>query len=130
MRVDRMTNQGPLASGGYLHIGSFDALIQRMAQEAGIEMEGHRPKGDLQLKQLNIRLIGIYGSEDAPIGAERSFNLFDDEDECALVPMTWDTKRLATRTLRRQLLKQVARLNDENFSSSSTIRLADENAPA
>lgn len=125
-KVGDSTNQGPLASGGYLHIGSFDALIKRMAHEAGIEMEGHRPKGELQFQALKIRLIGIYGSEDAPIGAERSFNLIDNEHECALVPLTWDTKRLASAIQRRRLRKRVADFSAENFSSSSTIRFDDD----
>lgn len=123
--VDESSNQGPLASGGYLHIGSFDALIKRMAREAGIEMAGHRPKGELQFQSLRIRLIGIYGSEDAPIGAERSFNLTDNEHECILMPVTWDTKRLASAIQRRRLRKRVADLSAENFSSSSTIRFED-----
>ena len=125
-RVNQSSNQGPLASGGYLHIGSFDALIKRMAQEAGIEMEGHRPKGELQFEALRIRLIGIYGSEDAPIGAERSFNLMDNGHECVLMQVTWDTKRLASAIQRRRLRKRVADLSAENFSSSSTIRFKDD----
>lgn len=122
--VNENTRQGPLESGGFLHIGSFDELIKRLARDEGIEMAGHRPKGDLQFRCLTIRLIGIYGPEDMPIGAERSFDLIDNEHYCALVPASWDTKRLASIWQRRRLRKLVDDLNAKNFSSSSSIRRA------
>lgn len=118
------TRQGPLESGGYLHIGTFSEVIQRLAVESGIEMQGHRPKGDLRFRSLTIRLIAIYGPEDKPIGAERSFelNLEEDEKKYTLVPLAWDTRRLASYWQRRRLRKLVYEMNEGNYSSSSTIR--------
>lgn len=118
------TRQGPLDSGGFLHIGTFGDLMKRLARSEGIEMIGHRPPQDIQFRSLTIRLLGIYGSEDMPIGAERSFDLIDNEHACALIPSTWDTRRLSSRLERRRLCKEVAALNEDNFISSSTIKRA------
>lgn len=121
-RVDENTRQGPLASGGFLHIGSFSDVIQRLARDEGIEMIGHRPKGDLEFHRLTIRLIGIYGPEDMPVGGERSFNLESNGHSYALVPASWDTRSLASMRQRRRLRKLVDRFNETNFSSSSSFR--------
>ncbi|MGC3873658.1 hypothetical protein ACPF7Z_10350 [Halomonas sp. GXIMD04776] len=125
--VRENTRQGPLESGNFLHIGSFSELIKRLARDEGIEMKGHRPKGDLHFQRLTIRLIGVYGPEDMPIGAERSFDLFDNDNFCALTPASWDTKRLSSIRQRRKLKKKMQSLNERNFSSSSNFRhVADE----
>ncbi|GHB06083.1 hypothetical protein [Modicisalibacter luteus] len=127
VNVSDNTRQGPLESGGFLHIGTFDDLVKRLAREGGIEMNGHRPKdSDLQFKYLTIRLIGVYGSEDMPVGSERSFDLIDNEHYCSLAPTTWDTKRLASFRQRRKLRKMVADLNESNFTSSSSVRIKRE----
>ncbi|HET8791987.1 MAG TPA: hypothetical protein VFM75_12330 [Modicisalibacter sp.] len=125
-RVDENTRQGPLESGGFLHIGSFSDVIKRLARDEGIEMVGHRPTGDLEFHSLTIRLITIYGPEDMPVGAERSFNLESDDHSYALIPASWDTKRLASMNQRRRLKKMVHRFNETNFSSSSFRRVERE----
>lgn len=121
--VRENTRQGPLGSGDFLHIGTFNDLIARMARDEGIEMEHHRPKGDLTLDRLTIRLVGIYGPEDMPVGAERSFTLSDNGVYCSLVPESWDTKRMASMRQRRELRKQIQRFNSTNFSASSTFQM-------
>ena len=120
--VRENTRQGPLGSGDFLHIGTFYDLIVRMARDEGIEMENHRPKGDLTLDRLTIRLVGIYGPEDMPIGAERSFTLSDNGAYCSLVPESWDTKRMASMRQRRGLRKQIQHFNATNFSASSSFQ--------
>lgn len=122
-RVSENTRQGPLGSGDFLHIGTFYDLILRMARDEGIEMENHRPKGDLTLDKLTILLIGIYGPEDMPVGAERSFELADNGVYCSLTPSSWDTKRMASKLQRRALRKQIQRFNSTNFSASSTFQM-------
>ncbi|HET8791988.1 MAG TPA: hypothetical protein VFM75_12335 [Modicisalibacter sp.] len=119
------TRQGPLGSGDYLHIGTFSEIIQRLAWESGIKMQGHHPEGDLRFRSLTIRLIAIYGPEDKPIGAERCFNLNlnDDEKKYTLMPKSWDTQRLASPWQRRRLRKMVYEMNEGNYLSSSTIRI-------
>lgn len=125
--VNENTRQGPLGSGEFVHIGTFHDLIRRMLRQQGIGMEHYRPKGDLQLHKLTIRLIGIYGPEDLPIGAERSFDLEDDGNDYSLTPATWDTKRMASMRMRRKLRQQIQELNSTNFEAS-TIKWKEEEA--
>ncbi|WP_136068513.1 hypothetical protein [Modicisalibacter radicis] len=120
--VRENTRQGPLGSGDFLHIGTFNDLIARMARDEGIEMENNRPKGDMTLDRLTIRLVGIYGPEDMPVGAERSFDLKDNGEFCSLTPSSWDTKRMASMRQRRELRKQIQRFNSTNFSVSATFQ--------
>ncbi|MBZ9557808.1 MULTISPECIES: hypothetical protein [unclassified Modicisalibacter] len=124
--VKENTRQGPLGSGDFLHIGTFDDLIRRMARDEGIEMQDHRPEGDLAFKSLTIRLIGIYGPEDMPVGAERQFLLQDNDRYCSLTPATWDTRRLASKRERRELRKRVQQLNSTNFSVASSFGRTEE----
>lgn len=105
------TRQGPLDSGDFLHIGTFSGLIASIAELEGIEMAGHQPAGDLRFHSLTIRLIGIYGPEDMPVGAERTFRLSFHADRCTLVPASWDTKRLSSWGQRRRLRRMIQRLS-------------------
>jgi len=120
------TRQGPIEPGGFLHIGTFCELIQRLARDEGIRMSGSVPQGDLEFTRLTLRLIGIYGPENMPIGAERSFDLKVGESRFALRPASWDTKQLASILQRRKLRKTVEKLNATDFSSSSSFRHVDQ----
>ncbi|SDK78498.1 hypothetical protein SAMN05192555_101196 [Franzmannia pantelleriensis] len=104
-QTEYRSHQGPLSSGGYLHIGTFKALIERVAEAHGIKLDGHRPSAELSFKAIELRVIAIYGSEDRPVGARRRFLLNDDGDACSITPAQIDTQRLASRRNRR-LVKQ------------------------
>ncbi|MEC9482530.1 MAG: hypothetical protein UMU75_04280 [Halomonas sp.] len=105
LRSDQEPRYGPLASGDFLHIGSFADLIVSLACAAGIEMRGYHPAGDERLQALTIRLIGIHGPEDKLIGAERRFELTKSELGYALVPCTGDTRQLWSRLHRHRLVR-------------------------
>jgi len=47
--------------------------------------------GDLTIDKLTIRLIVISGPKDMPVGAERSFELLDNGDHCALTLASWES---------------------------------------
>lgn len=115
------TRQGPIKPGGFSHIGTFSELIERLARDEGIKMNGHMPKGDLEFTHIKLRLIGIYGPENKPIGAERGFDLTYNEEQFSLKPSSWDTKQLTSMRQRRKLHKIVESLNATNFSSSSSF---------
>lgn len=119
------TRQGPIEPGGFLHIGTFCQLIQRLARDEGILMAGDVPQGSLEFHRLTLRLIGIYGPENMPVGAERSFDLKLSGSYFGLRPASWDTKQLASIWQRRRLRKTVEKLNATDFSSSSSFRHAD-----
>lgn len=98
------THQGPLSSSDYLHIQSFGSIVHQVKQYWKIEddlLHGHTI-------QLEIRVIAIYGSEDMPMGASRSFNLdLDASPNHQLFPASVDTDRLNTRSQRKRVLKWV-----------------------
>ncbi|MGP4844125.1 hypothetical protein ACTXGQ_08330 [Marinobacter sp. 1Y8] len=123
--VSENTRQGPVKPGDFFHIGTFSELIQRLARDEGIRMRGTTPQGDLEFTRLILRLIGIYGPEDMPIGAERSFDLKQNDGHCALTPASWNTKRLSSLWHRHKLRRNVEKLNATNFSSASSFRHVD-----
>ncbi|MHB0776095.1 hypothetical protein [Halomonas sp. WWR20] len=107
--LSEATRQGPLASGDYSQIGSFGHIIERVANANHIRLDGYRYAGEMQVESLEIRLVAIYGSEDKPIGAHRSFNLVPEKesDEINLVPADFDTARLPALGRRRTIEKWV-----------------------
>lgn len=117
LSLNDSTRQGPLHSGDFMHIGSFSNVIKRLANEGGIEMEGHRPKGKLDFRSLKIELICMYGPKRSPFSAERSYDLSKQESYGTLVPLSWDTKQLDSLLQRYRLKKRLAKLEETNFSS-------------
>lgn len=121
-RIADTTRQGPLESGKFLHIGTFSEVIERIARRSGLDLEGHWPCHEqVEFQRLTLRIIGIYGSEDHPIGVERSFKLRNDEGACDLLPEHWDSRRLSSRRQRHKLKKLLQRMSGENISARSTF---------
>jgi hypothetical protein len=136
LNASENTRQGPIPPGGFFHIGTFNELIQRIARNEVMttredtpecyskshgESHGEKNLQDkLELNCLTLRLIGIYGPEAMPIGAERRFDLKYDGDYLALTPGSWDTKQLATLRQRYKLSKDLEKMNAANFSCLAT----------
>lgn len=96
------THQGPLASGNYLNIQSFGDIVNQVKQYWEIDDSLLHEKNI----QLEIRVIAIYGSEDMPTGASRSFNLdLDASPNRQLIPASVDTDRLNSRGQRKRVLE-------------------------
>ena len=96
------THQGPLASGDYLHIQSFGAIVKQLADHW--QLDEHVLKQ--QKPELEIRVIAIYGSEDMPVGASRRFALdLNTNPLQQLTPLKVDTQRMNSRRERKQVLQ-------------------------
>lgn len=93
------THQGPLRSGDFTHIGSFQALLRRAAEQHGIDLRGHQPEGEWQFLGMEIRVVAFYGSDRHPLGVSRRFTL----DGAELLPDSPLTRQLCTRRERRQV---------------------------
>ncbi|WP_341936410.1 hypothetical protein [Marinimicrobium sp. C2-29] len=119
--VHENTRQGPLLSGDFMHIGTFNALVWRLAKEAGIPMRGFCPENDIKLKCLTIQVIALYGPDSRPISASRGFDINSDEEVGTLTPASWQTHQGVSFLHRRRLCRLVDEMNETNFSSSSTI---------
>lgn len=122
MRIVDTTRQGPLQSGDFLHIGTFAEVVERLARSNGVDLDGHWPCHEkIEFQRLTLRIIGIYGSEDHPIGVERSFKLRNGEGVCDLLPEHWDSRRLSSRRQRHKLKKLLQRMSGEDISARSTF---------
>lgn len=106
------SSQGPMLSGSYSHIGTFDTILHRLCSAHGVALEGNGPHHDTVFHFLDIRVVAIYGSEDHPIGAERRFRLqMKDDQGCILSPVSLDTKRYANRLQRWRVRQWVRHLD-------------------
>lgn len=114
--LTQITRQGPLASGHFLHIGSFGKLAVRLARANGLDMHGHRPCDAWQIHSLTLRLIVTHGPESQLVGAERRFDLVDNGKDYLPIPQARGAKQLTSRSQRRQLQK-LARLFAERDHS-------------
>ncbi|WP_110670014.1 hypothetical protein [Salinicola halophilus] len=103
--LNEVTRQGPMLSGSYSHVGSFADIANRVLRSHGIEAEGAVAKDGRALQALEIRVIAVYGSEDHPVGASRTFAMVQSDDGQALQPASIETQRYATR-LKRMKVKQ------------------------
>ena len=96
------THQGPLASGDYLNIQSFGDIVNQVKDYWEID-DNLLQEQDIQLE---IRVIAIYGSEDMPTGASRTFNLdLNASPNHQLIPASVDTDRLNSRGQRKRVLE-------------------------
>ncbi|MCW4148096.1 MULTISPECIES: hypothetical protein [Halomonadaceae] len=94
------SHQGPLASGDYLHMQRFADIADQICATWQLDNTIYDQTG----LQLELRVIAIYGSEDRPVGASRSFYLSDPStSEKTLIPISVDTKRLNGRLQRRKV---------------------------
>lgn len=95
------THQGPLASGDYLNIQSFGDIVNQVKEYWEID-DSLLQKQNIQLE---IRVIAIYGSEDMPTGASRTFYLdMNASPNHQLIPASVDTDRLNSRGQRKRVL--------------------------
>ncbi|MFN3579882.1 MAG: hypothetical protein ACK4VV_05355 [Pseudomonas sp.] len=116
------TRQGPLLSGEFMHIGTFNDVVRRIARQAEIPVQGSQPGGDIRFECLTIELIAMYGPEPRPVSASRSFSINTDHEDWILTPASWDTQQGISYLQRRRLCKRVDEMNGSNFSVSSTVR--------
>lgn len=124
-RVEDNTRQGPLRSGDYTQIGTFYDIVRRLARQEGIGMRGYCADNGLRFEHLTIRLIALYGPEYRPISATRSFEINSNEHIGTLTPSSWGTKQGTSLFHRHRLCKVLDKMNESNFSVSSTIRKDD-----
>lgn len=117
------TRQGPLLSGEFMHIGTFNDVVRRLARRADIPMQGYRPIGNIQLERLTIELIAQYGPEPKPVSASRCFTINSNKSGGTLTPTSWQTRQGISFLHRRRLCKKVDMMNDTDFLMSSTVRL-------
>ncbi|MCJ0972619.1 hypothetical protein MST27_04465 [Pseudomonas sp. PS1] len=104
LAIHQITHQGPLRTGDFVHIGTFQGMVRQVCETHGIALKGLCPVGDWHFHALEIRAAAFYGSERHPLGITRRFRLGDLSDpECALIPESPLTRQLISRRDRRKV---------------------------
>lgn len=107
------SRQGPVSSGGFHHIDTFDDIIERICRANGLKLRSDDEADGVELEYLDIRVVAIYGSEDQTIGARRRFSLrTDDRGQRILTPTSLDTKRYANLYRRWRVRRWMKALDD------------------
>lgn len=101
----RWTRQGPLANGERLDLGSFGSL----AGQALSRTSAAGDPSDLPLRSITIEVIGIYGSEDLPVGARRTFVLHKRDGDWQIAGQELSTRQIRSRRGRRKLVTDLER---------------------
>ena len=100
------TRQGPMMPGSFNDIGTFEGIVQKVQAYHGISAD------EVALKAIELRFIAVYGSEDAPVGALRTFELVESEKGHFLTPTTHDTRRYASHWRRHKVRQWIREMND------------------
>jgi hypothetical protein len=101
------TRQGPLASGETRDIGSFGNLIRHARLTASKDSD--RGIGRTTVRSIMIEVLGIYGSEDLPIGARRRFVVLVDDSRPRIQGQELETTQIRRRWERRRLIADLER---------------------
>jgi hypothetical protein len=101
------TRQGPLASGEIRDIGSFRNLMQHVlrANLQGPDLE-NAPE---TVRSISVEVIGIYGSEDLPIGARRRFVVLNHDGRIWVKGEELETRQIRSKRERRRLVADLER---------------------
>lgn len=95
------TRQGPLQPAAIRDIGSFEHLMAPALREL--------PEGAAAVQAVTIVVLGVYGSEDLPVGARRRFVVTSAADSLRLHGATLDTEQIRKKSERRKLLADLQR---------------------
>lgn len=97
------TVQGPLKGGAYRDMGEFNNILQRIIGVTG-EKQTQDHKLIDQAQTLKLFVIGLYGAEDQPVGASRTFRFGkDDNDNWCLNPTDIHTENLTGRRNQKEI---------------------------
>lgn len=105
--VQTAIKQGPLTSGAFLGLGSFEAMLDAAAEDVlrrsgrwgspGEELDLHELVPELQ--QVEIRVIALHGAHERPVGASRWFQVrVEEEDQVAIEPAVLLTRQMSSRS--------------------------------
>lgn len=95
------TRQGPLKEGCCQDIGSFGELIREGLAAAA--------RGHDEVSRITVEVVAVYGSEDLPVGARRTFLIRHDADGPTVHGCNTWTDQIRRRRERRALRDVLAR---------------------
>lgn len=98
----QVTRQGPLRQGDCRDIGSMGQLVESARHTYGDWESPDKLDHDRWPREVKLTVVAIYGPEDLPVAAERSFKLTR-EDGQQVTPITIDTQQIRGRRARKRL---------------------------
>lgn len=108
-----ITRQGPMLSGNFNQVGTFEEIVGRVLRYHEVTNGGSKPMDGRTVHTVELRVIAIYGSEDAPVGTVRSFQIGSNEQGARTVlPTSLRTQRYASRWRRRKVKRWIRELNN------------------
>ncbi|MBS8228674.1 hypothetical protein DYI42_20810 [Vannielia litorea] len=112
------TAQGPMASGAYIDIGSFEDIFERVHQRHGSR--------DIARKADRIKLIAVAATSQARdlVAAYRNFDISGSGEQTMLRPVEVEAKQVRSWFQRRRLkrlLSAIQRREPLNGSASSQL---------
>lgn len=108
----RETHQGPLHSGEQTWIGTFNELIQRVADRQGEPPDHFTGSG--QTIAIEVMVIADYLSEDLLVGARRRFTANWKGKTWLVRPNTIQTEQIRSRRERRAIERLIADDGDQD----------------
>lgn len=107
--VQPAIKQGPLTSGAFFGLGSFDSMLHAATNEVLRRSDQwNRPEEDLnvavlvrELREVEVRVVALHGAHSRPVGASRTFRVHVEGDQIAVEPAVLLTRQLTTRSDRR-----------------------------
>lgn len=101
----RLTRQGPLASGTMVDMGTFRSILDYVVRNA----ESGPDASVANAKRCGITVLAMYGSEELLVGAVREFDLVHTADGTELSSDTVETRQLRSRAERRKYSRGLAK---------------------
>lgn len=106
LEVTARTKQGALKVGDMRDFGDFASLLRRIRRARGLG-ESDWPEDDRAIT-LELTVVAVYGPEDLPVAARRSFVLDVEDGAQRVRPQTVDTAQVRSRTERRRVHRTMA----------------------
>lgn len=97
--AQQVTGQGPLLTGGWRDVGSLSGLITETLQNNADD----RSIYELAPLRVELFVIALYGSEDLPVGARRTFSVTRKGEGWGVHPEVPDVEQIRGRRDRREL---------------------------
>ena len=95
------TNQGPLRSGNFMDIGSFETLVNRACSPT------YQLRADVDVETVEILVIAATAAKWSLIGAARTYKVISEDDRILLRPTSVTARQIYSfagqRRLRREL---------------------------
>lgn len=95
--------QGPLDSGEWMRIGTFEEVVEHLAEEEGGSAENWRD----ELGAIELTVAAVYGPDDLLAGATRRFEVDSSQQPSRMRPSEPDTRQMRSQRERRALKSRI-----------------------